>query len=258
MKVIYFLQNPCDFECFVDYLKDYSLQLHHPSNHMFCSSTPTHDCDKCSTYYISHTYNSDQTAGIDTESLTSTPIKFVTSYKIDSYWQLGRIVLTTPCSKTDVEVYKKIVNYIKNNYALSDDKMFYIGANMYNDWLNYDVNFLSLFSYEEMIIDSKAFDFNHFRNYILEQGYIIKGDGLDIRTPHDESIAEGYVIFSNECNLITRISARRQYYTCNSQCVFLQKNRDKYTFTIDKRLLSPPFIPIKNLCTIINTFIENA
>lgn len=257
MKIIYFLQNSCDFKAFVDHLNSSNLLLQPSLNHTTHYSISEYDCDKCSTYYIAPENNLNQIDNPDISSMASGSIKFVSSYKIDSYWELGRIVLTTPCSKTDSEVYRNIVKYIKKNYILSDDKMFYVGVNMYSDWMNYEVDCLSLFSYQKVTVDSTNFNFNHFRDYISNQGYTVKGNGLDIRRPLDESIADGYVIFSDECNVITRIAARKEYYTCNSQCIFLRKKRDKYTFIIDKRLLSPPFAPIENLYNMINNFLES-
>ncbi len=247
MKAIYFIQNEHDFLEFIECAKGCNFALKTSRNMPL-----KYDSQICLTCYIT------DGAGpvLTNESNGNEKIKFCTSYQISSYWQLGRIVLFEPSSEHDLRIYQTIIKYIKKHYLLSSDKMFYIGPGMYEDWLNYKVNFPSPFFYQKIVTPTSGFDFDHFRKYITGRGYILKGDGLDIRRPLDESIAVGYVIFSDECNLYARVAARKEYYTCDSQCVFVRKNKKGYTFITDNRLLSPPFMPVYNLCEQIKVYLS--
>ena len=238
MKVIHFLQNNCDLTAFADYIEACNFVLKKSVNMPL-----EYESQRCLTCYITDSAGSVLT----NESNENEKVKFCTSYQIDSYWQLGRVVLFEPSSEHDLSIYQTITKHIKKHYLLSGDKQFYIGPGMYEDWLNYKVNYLSPFFYQKIVIPASGFDFDHFRKHVTERGYTLKGDGLDIRHPLDESIADGYVIFSDECNMYTRVVARKEYYTCNSQCAFLHKNRKGYTFIADNRLLFPPFMPVYNL-----------
>ena len=257
MQTIYFLQNSLDYKIFLDYLRSINVLLCTTSGEICSIYDPNFNHCRGCIYYIVDGTNNHGAVGGESATAKEKGIEFLPSYQIDSYWQLGLLSLRTSSASTNSSIFKAIIKYFKKNYILSTDKKFYIGVGMYDDWLNYKINFLSLFRYQKINVDYSTFDFKHFKDYISQKGYIVKGDGLDIRKPYDESLADGFVIYSNECKVITRICARREFFTCNSQCIFLIRDRKKYSFIIDERLLSPSFEPIFNLRDLIISYLSD-
>lgn len=242
MKIIHFLQNSSDFEVFVQYLKDIGTQIFSLSKQAISYDNVQFTNNCCSTYFLNS--NIQKEFIVDRAKYTENDfnIKLSTPYQIDSYWQLGRICLYNEqqVSATDLKIFQKLVKYIKVNYRLSEDKKFYIGRGIYKDWLEYKVNFLTLFFYKTIKTNPQTFDFEVFKKDIEKKGYIVRTDGVDIRrTNNEDSITDidGYVIFSKECCVTTRLVARKEYYSNNSQCVFAVKNRrNEISFIIDNRL----------------------
>ncbi len=171
----------------------------------------------------------------------------------------GYIILyVNSADKTpESEAFRKIVKFIKKEYVLSSDKKYYIGAGIYDDWFHYKVDTQLMFSYQSIKTDISIFDFGDFRKYIESCGYTVKGNGLDVRRISDESNVDGYIIFSDNCLLKTITTARKVFYTPNSQCVFLHlKQGGKIEFVIDTRLLSGSCEEIERLKNCILEFLS--
>lgn len=158
--------------------------------------------------------------------------------------QNGRISLIKNSDDSYLlEIFKKIYNYIKENYIRSTNKHYYVAPCIYNDWLNYKTVFADLFKYNDIKKNSKNFNFENFVRYIKDSGYCIDENGKDIRNNEFNLLGDGYVIYLKDSMLKQYLCSRKIYYTTNSECIFLyvyHKN-DKtveYHFLLDERLQS--------------------
>ena len=59
--------------------------------------------------------------------------------------------------------------------------MYYVGPEMYADWINRKVEFPDMFKRAELVATSEDFSFEQLVQFLLSKGYLVKENGKDIR-----------------------------------------------------------------------------
>ena len=258
---IQFLQNQTDIISFLRFIQNQDVSIYTSKGEKIGSDCILDDnCIGKIYYFISKETRIDSQYFFQEIELGLSYIEFCPSFKTGQYWQLGGIFISENTIRSNCKLFalfKKIKKYIKDNYILSDDKMFYAGEAIYNDWLYYKAKFLSLIKFEKIQICCNSFEFCSFCAFLENMGYKIFCNGLDIRESRYDCNCDEYVIFSSNCNVEKRIVARKEYYTNDSQCIFIQRKKNKgYTIIVDKRLLSHSCQEIVQLYELIKEYLN--
>lgn len=132
--------------------------------------------------------------------------------------------------KTDEPEGKNLFNqlkkYIRLNFRISSDKSYYIGNQIYQDWLHNKYCFPVLFEYQKFCIENNRL--NELFDDVIKEGYSIRNNKVRLRNINNIDLgADSFVIFKENTDLITTI-IRKSFisYEYGSDCLFVYK-RDK-------------------------------
>lgn len=138
--------------------------------------------------------------------------------------------------------FSLIKKYIRQTYMLSQDKTYYIGPGIYQDWLNRKYYFPILLKYQELVVDEN--DMEAIFNDILSESYIIKTNNVRLRNIDVIDLsAESFVIFAESSKISTTIIRKSIVrYEYGSDCIFVYriKKSKECVFQLDKRIVDDP------------------
>lgn len=189
-------------------------------------------------------------------------IEISTQYQTGYLLQAGGIFLEIKKENTYLkDLFASIKKYIKINYSLSDNKHYYVGPNILDDWLNGKIEFPDLFKRKEIMTDSDNISLEELFDYIKNRGYVIKENEKDIRDNSGLSLsADCYIICMPEAELKTSIMGRQLHFLAGSDCIFLwikkRQKRLEYSFQLDERLDNENHEGTRRLFNIIKNYVQ--
>ena len=190
-------------------------------------------------------------------------IVFTTPFYTGQLFQCGSFSIYTKTNSSLLNtIFSLLRKYINVHYTKSDNKQYYVGPDILQDWKAGLVDFPDLFKSEKLVVSSDDFSFVNFIEFIEGKGLCISENGKDIRTDNSLNLlAIDYVIYPNKSNLKVDIRSREKYYLTGSECVFLhiskQKNKNIYTFELDSRFNCYDYPNLYLLFNIIATYLSN-
>ncbi|MBQ3100511.1 MAG: hypothetical protein IJC50_05915 [Clostridia bacterium] len=172
-------------------------------------------------------------------------IHFYPSISSETYTSDAYIVLDDEAEAHQnlTKAFRKIKKYIKSHYTLSKNKAYYIGPNIYKDWLKREVKLPVLLEYEEIVIGENSINLKRFFDCIVNQGYYVKVNFAKLRNIDVLDLtANSFIVYSSldkiEKTIINRNMVR---YDFDSECIFIYKTKHGketvLSFLLDKRVL---------------------
>ncbi len=233
MKHIEFLQQESDLMVFLKYIKTLDVQIYTYNGKVVDFDNTVVDVFCNRIYYISSNHfipqlsthkgntwieNSEQCIEVDTTIKTQ-----------KNLYIPGAIAIPTPAQATELfDVYKLIVKYIKSNYTLSDDKVFYVAPQMFNDWQEKKVSFHFFVQRVKFDVPVALLDNTLFCKFLDYNKYLWTKDGY-----------ESYIIYQHGAKLFSYGYIKNPNYFPESECVFVQKATSSHNpiirFIADKR-----------------------
>lgn len=139
-------------------------------------------------------------------------------------------------------VFLIIKKHIRQTFKLAQDKSYYYGPSIYQDWKNKKIIFPVLFEYEEILISEQ--DIEKVFAKILSAGYRIRNNFVRTRNLDILDLnADSFVVYGESSNIISTIVNKNKFrYEYGSDCVFIHKKQktNEYMFLLDKRLEDDP------------------
>ena len=146
-----------------------------------------------------------------------------------------------------------IYKHIKNSFILSQDKSYYIGPDIYRDWINKKLCLPVHFSYTEVIIDANDTSIEKFFAKLQNEGFKVITNNSKLKNMDKLDInAESFIIFKDTSKLSKTIIHKNTIrYEKESECVFVTKKKTKncvqYSFVIDDRIKGEWITNLKNI-----------
>lgn len=166
-------------------------------------------------------------------------IEFSPSFYTLNWLQAASFYIDSEEDSDLYDVFKQIKKYIQRTYRLSQDKSYYIGQGIYQDWLEKKYCFPVLFEYEEFLVDES--DMKSLFNAVLEAGSTIRTNNARLRNIDVIDLdAESFIIFKDDAKLLTTIVRKSIIrYEYGSDCIFVYKRKKtkQYAFQLDKRIV---------------------
>ena len=238
---IYFYQNEADFSKFIDYIKSLHVKAYSYYGEPLDLINYQYHVDRSSCFFI---LKSSPTVVQNNCCCVKDGAEYIqinSQYKTGVYLQCGSVIIDIGKNDSFLsKTFQSIKKYIRTQYTISDSKMYYVGPEMYADWINRKVEFPDMFKRAELVATSEVFSFEQLVQLLLSKGYLVKENGKDIRDVDTLNLSkDAYIICKSEANLKTAVLTRELHYLSGSECVFLWRNRRKkvvkYSFQLDYR-----------------------
>lgn len=130
-----------------------------------------------------------------------------------------------------------IKKHIKKTFRLSQDKSYYIGIGIYEDWCNGKYCFPTLFKYQNFYAEEKHID--ELFAKILDKGFIIRNNNSRLRNLNNLDLSsKEFVIFSKKSQMIKTILNKNTIrYEFGSECIFVfEREKNIWEFVLDERI----------------------
>lgn len=135
------------------------------------------------------------------------------------------------------KLFSEIKKYIRSTCLLSSDKMFYIGMEIYQDWIDKKYCFPVLFKYSEFVIDEAKIE--AIFEELEKDEYRVKNNKVRLRNVDVLDLSgESFVIFLQTASIVTKVIRKSVLvYDYGSECIFVYRRNRKYIFQLDQRLM---------------------
>lgn len=151
----------------------------------------------------------------------------------------GGIVCRTHNPDT-LALYNEIIKWMKKKYRKSCVTSYYIGPNMYRQWLERRLEFQFFVDAQTFTVDESEFDFQQLLTHFHEMGYLIKENRHDVRQSETVFSGNEFFIHAQDAKLHSNLMSRRLFYFPDSEAVFFWKEEKKHLwrFIVDVRHFS--------------------
>ena len=134
-------------------------------------------------------------------------------------------------------LYGKISKWIKKKYRKACFAAYYIGPNMYRQWMEHRLEFHFFLDVKSFTVGESDIDFQQLLTHFNEIGYLIKENWHDVRQPDNLYSGNEFFIHAPNAKLHSKLVSRRLFYFPDSEAVFVWKEEKKHLwrFIVDER-----------------------
>ena len=196
-KSVYFYQSEADFLQFVNYINSLDVKIYTYYGDVFDVAAYKYDCNQRYLFYILENAPENASKKCHWVKDNINFIEICTQFNTGVFLQCGSIAVNVNNKDNYVlHIFELIKKYIKTNYSISDDKMYYVGVNIASEWNERKIEFPNLFKRNEIIVKSGQFSFKNFVRFTQKKGYLIKENGEDVRKSGDLNLLGDTYILS--------------------------------------------------------------
>ena len=241
-RSVYFYQNEMDLIEFLRFIRALNVGVYRYHGEPFDMSTYRHNASSGTFLFVLESPPAKVCQKCCCVEENAEYIQIFTQYRAGGILQWGSAIVNSGAKDSLIMgVFKSIKKYVRTNYVMADNKLYYVAPGMYEDWADWRVDLPDLFKRSELTTTSEQFSFPAFVDRMRQKGYVIMENGKDIRESDNLNFSkDAYILCPSEASLKTAIVVRELHYLPGSRCVFLWVTRKKeiarYSFQLDARL----------------------
>lgn len=165
-------------------------------------------------------------------------ISFTPCTYYGKYLQPGSFQLQTTEDTQLVKAFSNLKKYLRSSFNISNDRSYYIGPSMYQEWLSGNYILPVLFDCKKFSVAKGYVD--SILSMAIKYGFKIYNNNTKLRNMNSFDFpCDSFVIFKNANKLFSTTINRTSFaYLYGSECIFVYKNEKihGYEFVLDSRI----------------------
>ncbi len=160
------------------------------------------------------------------------------------------------------DCFKKIKKYVRTNYTISNDKLYYVAPHVAKDWYERKIEFPGFVKCREIRATSDWFSLSDFCDHVQKSGYSVIPQHKKTDEPDSLDTSRGFIIFRDDMKLRSYVSDKKRFrcFLNSSECIFVwarkRKKLTEYRFILDDRLDNEGHPDVRELFELIQEYID--